>query len=591
MKIFFSKIKYIAIVLYCLTAYKIHAQTPFVCDGQAYISVDPSTRLLEVERLIPGGSVYTRVNPAGNAGGWQYNATGFNIEDGFIYGVSTAPTPGRLLRIDANETVTNLGALTLDVNTPFLNLGDMDFDGNLYARINVETGAPPNTYSRKLYKIDVSTSGPIVVEKLTMSAGYNFVDFAFNPVDGKLYGVERGGNNLVVIDLPNEAGGNVPVTRKTIQGINLGTGDYGATWFDSNGVFYAGQNSPGRVYSIRNVDTTPVADIQYNGPTTGNNDACACAGAPKPLKSVFPQNAVPGSTVTYTYTFSNLLKDVMTLDVSDDLRSVNDFIDTGDDESATPVDGVFLPGTLNIMGATETIPASFTNGNKTLFIDNLSIPAGNTVTITVDVQLPAIPESYYNQATLTDIQSSFTAIDFLAPLQVLNSDDPNQDFDKEPTIVNISNLDADLSITKTINNPNAGAGANVTFTITVDNNGPDDATGVEVDDLLPDGYTYVSSTPSIGTYNQFTGIWNIGNVAVADPPRTLTITATVNPTGDYLNVATVTGNQPDSDLTNNTDSAGTMLADLVMNKVVDKGTPNVGDNVVFTLTVTNNGPS
>jgi len=56
-------------------------------------------------------------------------------------------------------------------------------------------------------------------------------------------------------------------------------------------------------------------------------------------------------------------------------------------------------------------------------------------------------------------------------------------------------------------------GSNVTFTVTATNNGPSDASGVQVTDQLPAGLTYVSSTPSAGTYTSGTGVWDIGTLA------------------------------------------------------------------------------
>src|SRR5262245_19155610 len=44
-------------------------------------------------------------------------------------------------------------------------------------------------------------------------------------------------------------------------------------------------------------------------------------------------------------------------------------------------------------------------------------------------------------------------------------------------------------------------GSNVTFTVSVKNNRPIDATDVVVVDALPDGYSYVSSDASVGTYD------------------------------------------------------------------------------------------
>ena len=51
-----------------------------------------------------------------------------------------------------------------------------------------------------------------------------------------------------------------------------------------------------------------------------------------------------------------------------------------------------------------------------------------------------------------------------------------------------------------------------------------------------DGYTYVSDTPSQGTYTA--GIWTVGTIASAGS-ATLTITATVLATGPYDNIAQV----------------------------------------------------
>jgi uncharacterized repeat protein (TIGR01451 family) len=106
---------------------------------------------------------------------------------------------------------------------------------------------------------------------------------------------------------------------------------------------------------------------------------------------------------------------------------------------------------------------------------------------------------------------------------------------------------ADLSLTKVVDNHTPDIGSNVDFTVTVSNGGPDGATGLEVTDLLPTGYTYISDTPSVGTYNSGTGVWDVGNLANG-ANATLTITATVNAAGIYTNSAEVTAvNQFDPD--------------------------------------------
>lgn len=72
----------------------------------------------------------------------------------------------------------------------------------------------------------------------------------------------------------------------------------------------------------------------------------------------------------------------------------------------------------------------------------------------------------------------------------------------------------DLRLDKVVDNPNPEVGDYITFTITVCNDGPADATGVEVTDyVLTEGVTYVSSSPDQGSYNPSTGIWNVGSLA------------------------------------------------------------------------------
>src|SRR6185369_14699202 len=66
---------------------------------------------------------------------------------------------------------------------------------------------------------------------------------------------------------------------------------------------------------------------------------------------------------------------------------------------------------------------------------------------------------------------------------------------------------ADLSVLKTVDNPTPNVGDQVVYTITLTNAGPDDATGVQVTDLLPAGLTYVSSNPSQGAYDNVSGLW------------------------------------------------------------------------------------
>ena len=109
----------------------------------------------------------------------------------------------------------------------------------------------------------------------------------------------------------------------------------------------------------------------------------------------------------------------------------------------------------------------------------------------------------------------------------------------------------DLSITKTINNTTPEVGSTVNFILTASNGGYNTANDVSVTDVLPSGYTFVSATPSSGTWSS--PIWSVGSLASA-ANATLTITATVNADGDFKNKAYITKDANDTKQSNDTAS-------------------------------------
>jgi LPXTG-site transpeptidase (sortase) family protein len=146
--------------------------------------------------------------------------------------------------------------------------------------------------------------------------------------------------------------------------------------------------------------------------------------------------------------------------------------------------------------------------------------------------------------TVLNITAGFTNV------ATATGEDPlgNDVTDSDPSDVTVEEM-ADLSLTKVVDNNTPLFGSNVTFTIVVINSGPNDATNVSVSDVLPSGFTYVSAVPD-ADYDELTGIWTIGTVQAPPDPNTatLTITATVNISGNYVNVAEViTSDQDDPD--------------------------------------------
>ncbi len=149
----------------------------------------------------------------------------------------------------------------------------------------------------------------------------------------------------------------------------------------------------------------------------------------------------------------------------------------------------------------------------------------------------------------------------------------------------------DLAITKSASPANPTLGQNVTFTLTVTNNGPTAATGVQATDLLPDGLTYVSDDGG-GAYDTSSGIWTVGSLAVS-ASATLHIVASVDTSDQVCNQAQITAVTPlDANPANNQSQVCLMAprsADLAVSMTVSSPTVLVGSNVTYTITVQNTG--
>ena len=162
--------------------------------------------------------------------------------------------------------------------------------------------------------------------------------------------------------------------------------------------------------------------------------------------------------------------------------------------------------------------------------------------------------------------------------------------------------EADVALEKTVSPAIAGVGSTVTFTITVTNNGPDDAPEVEVTDLIPAGYTYVAGSltgadqSTDATPDSGTGLrWRILSLpsAAGSNVSVLSFDATVNANTDYINSATVTTEAINDDPSNNTDTAAIVLAvpgieiEKAFRELVDNGNGNF--TAIYDVTLANTG--
>lgn len=114
------------------------------------------------------------------------------------------------------------------------------------------------------------------------------------------------------------------------------------------------------------------------------------------------------------------------------------------------------------------------------------------------------------------------------------------------------NTVSDLSLTVTSNLKKVIVGDLVTYTLTLKNDGQTAATGVSVKDMMPMGVQFVDAISSGGTYNNLTGIWNIGNVSGL---QTVILNITVKTLGqgtffNRVEILTMDGTDPDSKVGN-----------------------------------------
>ena len=128
-------------------------------------------------------------------------------------------------------------------------------------------------------------------------------------------------------------------------------------------------------------------------------------------------------------------------------------------------------------------------------------------------------------------------------------------------------ISADTAITKVITDPDEEAqesfeftpGKEVTYTLTLTNNGPGAATGVKASDQLPSGVAFVKAQGD-GSYDPDSGVWDLSGLTLAKGDvKTLTVTVAITGEGAgtlITNVAKITHqDQAGDDPTNNEASA------------------------------------
>ncbi|MBI3463724.1 MAG: DUF11 domain-containing protein, partial [Planctomycetes bacterium] len=209
-----------------------------------------------------------------------------------------------------------------------------------------------------------------------------------------------------------------------------------------------------------------------------------------------------------------------------------------------------------------------------------TLAPGDSSLVTISVAVNAT-----TRATLSN-RSNVSASEF-DPSPTNNSDT------EDTAVVALADLSVDIA-------PAPGpvtAGQNLTYSVTVSNAGPSTAMNVSLTDTLPVGVSLVSAAAG-GANCSFSAGAVTCPVATLVPrgSTTVTITVAVDPAtrGILTNSASVTGIESDPSPANNADAEVTSVAaraDLAVGSSTNADPVIAGENLTYTVTVSNAGPS
>jgi large repetitive protein len=302
-------------------------------------------------------------------------------------------------------------------------------------------------------------------------------------------------------------------------------------------------------------------------PNSSNNSSSATVGITPVAdlalaKSVSPQTASVGDVVTYTFVVTNNGPEGTGGLVSEDLPAGLQFV-SGLSCADDP-------------GPPETVSCN---------VGALAPDASATASFTARVTTAAAGTQVQNQANVTSIAAggAFPQLD-----------DPSPSNNTSSASLTV-NPQADVSLAKTVSNPNPGTDDEVLYTLTASNAGPNDATGVKITDSLPAGLDFLDASPGCDNGNG-TVTCDVGTIANGGH-ASVTIRALTTPAvagTSVTNGATASANEQDPNPNNNQATAAINikpLVDLKLTKVTSNPAPKAGGSVTFTLSLVNNGPN
>ncbi|TWU67357.1 Cna protein B-type domain protein [Crateriforma conspicua] len=573
-----------------LTITKVDLTDPVVAGGQfsyeitvTNTSTTDTANGVQVEDVLPTGLTFssglvTLPDGSTNANLVQSNPDGNNAA--LVRGTIGNLAPGESatvtitvdVAIDASTTINNTATVTATPNTiPAGNDNDDDEQTTVTREVDVQidkqisTQTPVAGGSAFTYTITVQNNGPSIAENVEVDDDLDdllsYVAASFND-NGSGITFTQDGTDPTLLNF--DIGSLSPGAANAVTFSFDVTLDAAATGTLDNTA----------VVSTTSTDTVAANNTDTESVTISRDVDLAITKAVNETTLVPGEITAGNPALVWTIEVTNNgTSDAFNVVVSDD---INDELNVNGQITTVTVDaGAF----------------TVTNPDSTPTVSFGTIPAGETRSFTISAEIPA--------AATGDIVNN----------AVVDADDINPVTSN--TVTTTLTPDFDLTVDKTVSGTaSLNPGNQVTFQIDVfhDTAGaetsPSRATGVVLTDLLPDGLTFVSATAAGSSVTPTTTVNGDGTTSVVfssfdlDPgqTRTFTVTASVDNDADgtLTNNASFVTDAGESDTNNNDDDANvtvTPIVDVSVTKTVNLADAQVGSELVWTVTVTNGGPS
>jgi uncharacterized repeat protein (TIGR01451 family) len=376
---------------------------------------------------------------------------------------------------------------------------------------------------------------------------------------------------------------------------------------------------PGITFVSLNQDSGP--SFSCSNPGVGNNGTITCtlasmssgATATFTLIGSIPSNAAEGSTFDNTATVTTTTSDPngpnnsstssATVVALADIGVIKSGPATAAADTDVPFDiTVTNSGPDDAMGVAlnDNLPAGMTfvsrtqNSGPTFTCTDPGVGNNGAINCTIALMPAGSSANFTFVAHIAPATAQGTTFTNVATVSS-QTPDPNGENDTSSAAVTVPIPQADLGVQKS-GPASAMANTDVSYTITVFNNGPNAAANVTLTDALPGTMTFVSMTQNSGpAFNCSTPPTCTILSLLAGQTATFTLTGHIpsnTPSGTiYTNTATVSSDTQDDNPDNNTSSALTTVSstDLSVTKT-GPANANAGGTIVWTITVTNNGP-